>query len=418
MTEDSQAPSDSQAPARGPLAGLRVLDLSRILAGPTCTQLLGDLGADIVKIERPGQGDDTRAWGPPYLCRADGSETTEAAYYLSCNRAKWSVCIDIAKPNGQALVTRLLADSDVLIENFKVDGLRQYGLAWDQVRDRHPGLIYCSITGFGQTGPYRNRAGYDFLIQGMGGIMSITGQPDGPPTKVGVGIADVMCGMYAATAILAALRHRDATGVGQHIDLALYDTQVAWLINAGLNYLTSGKTPQRLGNAHPNIAPYQDFPASDGAFILAVGNDAQYRRFCGFAGVPELAEDARFATNAARVRHRDVLAGLLAAVTVSQPRAHWLTGLEALGVPCGPINDIAQVFDDAQTLHRGMKITLPHAEAGSVSLIGNPIKLSETPVTYDRPPPLLGEQTETVLRDRLGLDDETLARLRADGVIA
>ncbi len=402
----------------GPLAGLRVLDLSRILAGPTCTQLLGDLGADVIKVEKPGAGDDTRKWGPPFLTDADGKETAESAYYLCANRNKRSVAIDIAKPEGAELVRRLAEKSDVLIENFKVGGLAKYGLDYASLAPRVPTLIYCSITGFGQTGPYANRAGYDFLIQGMGGIMSITGSPDGEPMKVGVGIADVMCGMYASSAILAALRERDSSGQGQHIDLSLLDSQVAWLINAGLNYLTSRDRPQRLGNGHPNIVPYQTLPASDGHFILAVGNDSQFARFCELAGLEALASDERYATNAARVRNRDELAALISAETAKKPKAFWIEGLEAHGVPGGPINAIDEVFADPQIKHRNMEITMEHESAGKpVSLIGNPIRYSRTPVSYRRPPPTEGQDTEDVLADLLELDGEPLDDLRSAGIV-
>jgi crotonobetainyl-CoA:carnitine CoA-transferase CaiB-like acyl-CoA transferase len=403
----------------GPLQGLRVFDLTRILAGPTCTQLLGDLGADVIKIERPGEGDDTRKWGPPYLRDAAGEETGESAYYLSSNRNKRSLSLDIAKPEGQALARRLIADCDILVENFKAGGLAKYGLAYADLKDEFPNLIYCSITGFGQSGPYAPRAGYDYLAQGMGGMMSLTGEPDGEPMKVGVGIADVMCGMYASTAILAALHHRDRGGSGQYIDLALLDTQVAWLVNEGLNYLTSGRVPHRLGNEHANIVPYKVLPCADGHFILAVGNDAQYRRFCSFAGVPELADDARFATNAARVRNREALYALLPEITRRKTQAAWLDGLERLGVPSGPVNTLDQVFADPQVEHRGMRLTLPYdgAEDGRVDLIANPIKLSATPVDYRRPPPRLGQDTEEVLRGLLGMEPDEIARLRDAGVV-
>ena len=415
----TQRGEDAGEPARpGPLAGVRVLDLSRILAGPTCTQILGDLGADVLKIERPGEGDDTRKWGPPFVKDGDGADTTESAYYLCANRNKRSVAIDIAKPEGQALIRQLAAECDVLIENFKVGGLKRYGLAYDDLKAELPSLVYCSITGFGQDGPYAPRAGYDFMIQGMGGIMSITGEPDGEPMKVAVGIADVMTGMYACTAILAALRHRDATGQGQYIDLALLDCQVSWLINAGLYHLTAGEPPPRFGNAHPNIVPYQVVPASDGYFILAVGNDSQFRKFCELAGLIHLANDADYATNAARVANRDKLMPLIAMVTRTRTKADWLGGLEPLGVPCGPVNDLRQVFDDPQVAHRGMRISLPHAIAPSVDLIGSPLKLSETPVAYRHAPPVLGEHTDAVLSEVLGLDAAALADLRARAVIA
>jgi crotonobetainyl-CoA:carnitine CoA-transferase CaiB-like acyl-CoA transferase len=405
--------------SHGPLEGIRILDLSRILAGPTCTQLLGDLGADVIKVERPGAGDDTRTWGPPYVRDADGADTSESTYYLCANRNKRSVSVDVSRPDGRALVERLLAECDVLVENFRSGGLARYALGYEDLKESHPRLIYCSITGFGQDGPYARRSGYDFLIQAMGGIMSITGEPDGDPCKVGLGIADVMCGMYAATAILAALRHRDRSGRGQHIDLALLDSQVAWLINAGTHYLTSGQAPRRLGNAHPNIVPYEVFPTADGYIALAVGNDAQFRRFCAFADAETLADDPDYATNDARVRNRDALVPKLRELTGRYPMAHWLEGLEKVNVPCGPVNDLEQVFSDPQVQHRGMVVSLPHALAGDgeVRLIGNPLKLSETPVDYRRGPPILGEHTDEVLGELLGIDADELDRLRADAII-
>ena len=403
----------------GPLHGLRVFDLTRILAGPTCTQLLGDLGAEVIKIERPGQGDDTRKWGPPFAKDADGRDTTYSAYFLSSNRNKRSVTIDIAQPEGQALAKRLIAKCDILVENFKTGGLARYGLAYDDLKADNPGLIYCSITGFGQTGPYAPRAGYDFLAQGLGGMMSITGDPDGEPMKVGVGIADVMCGMYAVAAILAALHHRTKTGEGQYIDLALLDTQVAWLINEGLNYLTSGVVPRRLGNEHPNIVPYKVLPASDGYFILAVGNDRQYQRFCEFAGAPELAEDPRFKANADRVMNREALYALLPELTRGKTCAEWAEGLARLGVPSSPVNDIAQVFEDPQVQARDMRLTVPLAavEGGQVDLIANPIKYSKTPITYRAPPPSMGEHTGEVLEELLGLESDEIKDLEDKGVI-
>lgn len=402
----------------GPLAGLRVLDLSRILAGPCATQLLGDLGADVIKVERPGTGDDTRAWGPPYLKNAEGADTTESAYYLGTNRNKRSVTIDLGNPEGQALARRMAGASDVVVENYKVGQMAGWGLGYDDLSRDAPGLVYCSISGFGQTGPYAPRPGYDFLIQGMGGLMSITGEADGPPIKVGVAVSDIVCGLYAAVAVLGALRHRDATGRGQHIDLGLLDTQVAWLMNQGLNYLTSGTAPGRLGNAHPNIVPYQAFEASDGYIILAVGNDAQFRRFCAFAGKPGLAEDPRFATNRERVRNREALVLVIEPLIREHPVRHWLDGLEAVNVPCGPVNSLDQVFADPQVIHRNMEIAMKHPLADTdVRLIGNPIKLSATPVTYRHPPPLLGEHTDAVLEEVLGLGPEERNRLRAAKVI-
>lgn len=396
----------------GPLAHVRVLDLSRVLAGPWAGQTLADLGAEVIKVERPGAGDDTRAWGPPYL---DG--TTEAAYYLSANRGKKSVTIDMAAPEGQALIRDLAARSDVVLENFKVGGLKKYGLDHASLAAVNPRLVYCSITGFGQDGPYAHRAGYDFMIQGMGGLMSLTGEADGQPVKVGVAIADLFTGMYATTAILAALAHRDRTGQGQHIDLALLDCQVAMLANQAMNTLTTGTAPTRMGNAHPNIVPYQAFATADGHIILAVGNDAQFARFCQVAGRPDLAGDARFQTNAARVRARAELVPLLEEVLRTRPSADWLAGLEAVGVPCGPINTLDQVFADPQVRHRGMVVPLPHPTAGSVDVVASPIHYSATPLEAGTAPPTLGQHTGEVLGGLLGLDDARLADLRARGVI-
>jgi len=386
------------------LDGVKVLDLSRILAGPTATQLLGDLGADIVKVERPGEGDDTRHWGPPYVTGKDGQPTGESAYYLCANRNKRSIAIDIAAPEGFTLVLRLLERADILVENYKVGGLAKYGLAYAQLKERFPRLVYCSITGFGQTGPNAHRAGYDFLIQGMGGIMSLTGEPDGDPMKVGVGIADVMTGMFATVGILAALRHRDATGVGQHIDISLLDAQIAWLVNAGTNYLMSRKKPSRLGNGHPNIVPYQVFDTADSPMILAVGNDGQFRRFCDSTGLRELASDPLYATNLARVENRERLCELIARCLRSRRRAEWLAKFEGVGVPCGPVNDLEQVFADPHVQARGAELTLayPGSATGSVSLLANPLKLSETPVSYRHAPPKLDEHREDVLADWLG----------------
>lgn len=402
-----------------PLAGLRVFDLTRILAGPTATQLLGDLGADVVKIERPGQGDDTRKWGPPFVKDAEGDDSTTAAYYLSANRNKRSLTIDIATEEGQALARRIAAECDIFVENFKVGGLKRYGLDYDSIRQVKPDILYCSITGFGQTGPYAPRAGYDYLAQGMGGIMSLTGEPEGEPIKVGVGIADIMCGMYAVSAILAALHHRSKTGEGQHIDLALLDSQVAWLTYEGLNYLTSGEVPKRQGNEHPNIVPYKVLPCADGYFILAVGNDGQFRRFCDFAGRPELAEDPRFATNAQRVQNRAELYPILEALTPAKTLTDWVEGLSALGVPSGAVNTLDRVFADPQVQHRGMRIEMADTEAlqGRLALIGNPIKFSKTPVDYRYPPPRMGQHSDELLKELLGLPDEEIARLRSSGAI-
>lgn len=417
---DPGSNTTEETTATGPLAGLRVLDLTRILAGPTCTQLLGDLGADVIKIERPGTGDDTRGWGPPFL---GGDESRESAYYLSSNRNKRSVAIDIATGQGQKLIKALAAKSDILCENFKVGGLARYGLDYESLSAINAGLIYCSITGFGQTGPYRHRTGYDFLIQGMGGILSITGFPDeegGRPTKVGVGIADVMCGMYAASAVLSALHVRQRTGKGQYIDVSLFDSQIAWLINQGLAYLVSGENPERLGNGHPHIVPYDTFPAADGHFIIAVGNDSQFARLCEVLGQPGWAQDPRFAANVARVRNRNALMPMIEEVTATRPAGEWIAALEAVSVPCGPVNTLSEVFSDPQTLARDMRISLPHdmGPDGQVELIGNPLKFSDTPVTYRNAPPKLGEHTDQVLRETLGLDEQQIAALRANGVLA
>jgi crotonobetainyl-CoA:carnitine CoA-transferase CaiB-like acyl-CoA transferase len=405
----------------GALSHLRVLDLSRVLAGPWSGQILADLGADVIKVERPGSGDDTRAWGPPFLKDVQGKNTSEAAYYLSANRNKRSVTIDFTQPEGQRLVRELAAKSDIVIENFKVGGLAAYGLDYASLKLVNPRLIYCSITGFGQTGPYAKRAGYDFMIQGLGGLMSLTGRPDGDegagPVKVGVALTDILTGLYSTVAILAALAHRDQAGVGQHIDMALLDVQVACLANQAMNYLTTGNPPRRLGNAHPNIVPYQDFPTADGDFILTVGNDGQFRKFAEVAGQPQWADDPRFATNKLRVANRAELIPLIRQATVFKTTAEWVSQLEAAGVPCGPINDLAQMFQDPQVLARGLAVSMPHALAGSVPQVASPIRLSETPVEYRRAPPLLGEHTEAVLGDVLGLDGDALGRLRSAGVL-
>ena len=418
MTRD-MTPESAPRPSTGPLSGLRVFDLTRILAGPTCTQLLGDLGAEVIKIERPGAGDDTRKWGPPFVRDEAGAETTESAYYLSANRNKRSVTLDIAKPEGQAIARRLIGRCDFLVENFKTGDLARYGLAYADLKEANPGLIYCSITGFGQTGPYAKRAGYDYLAQGMGGIMSLTGEAEGEPVKVGVGIADIMCGMYAVSAMLAALHHRHVTGHGQAIDLALLDTQVAWLTYEGLNYLTSGQLPIRQGNEHPNIVPYTVMPCADGHFILAAGNDGQFRKFCDFAGCPELADDPRFVTNALRSVNRRALYDLLPEITAKKTQAEWVEGLSALGVPAGPVNDLEQVFADPQVRHRGMKQPMPYkgVPGGQVDLIGNPVKFSETPVDYRVAPPRMGEHTDAVLGALLEIDEEEIAGLREKGVV-
>ena len=403
------------------LGHIRVLDLSRVLAGPWCAQNLADLGADVIKIERPGVGDDTRAWGPPYARDADGNATTEAAYYLSANRGKRSVTVDIASAPGQALLRELVLHCDVVLENFKVGHLARYGLDVASLRAIKPDLVYCSITGFGQDGPYAHRAGYDFLIQGMGGLMSVTGErdalPGGGPQKAGVALTDLMTGMYATVAVLAALTHRDRTGEGQHIDMALLDTQVAMLANVGSNFLNTGKPPQRWGNAHANIVPYQTFACTDGHIIVAAGNDSQYQKFVEAGGRPALAHDPLFATNPLRVQHRDALVPQLAAMVAERSRAEWIALLEAVGVPCGPINDIAEVFDNPQVQARGLAIDLPHPTAGTVTLVRSPMRLSATPAGSDLPPPLLGQHTDAVLAEVLGKSAAEIAALRAAGIV-
>jgi crotonobetainyl-CoA:carnitine CoA-transferase CaiB-like acyl-CoA transferase len=413
-----------------PLSGVRVLDLSRVLAGPWCTQTLADLGADVIKVERPPKGDqcggdDTRGWGPPFLKDRDGNETREAAYYLGANRNKRSITVDIASATGQALIRRIALQSDVFVENYKVGDMARYGLDSPTLLALNPRLVYCSITGFGQCGPYRDRAGYDYAVQGMGGLMSVTGPSraeiaddatGGGPQKVGVAVADLFTGMYASTAILAALRHRDLTGIGQVIDMALLDTQVAMLANLGANYLATGVAPQRAGNAHQNIVPYQVFEVADGHLILAVGNDGQFAKFCAVAGAEALATDPRFVRNADRVRHRATLVPILAALMKTRRRADWLQALEAAKVPAGPINDLAEVFADPQVNAREMTVRLPHPLAGEVRLVASPMKFSTTPVQYTRPPPLLGQHTDEVLHE-LGLSADEVAALRCTDAI-
>ena len=406
----------------GPLTGLRVLDLSRILAGPTCTQLLGDMGADILKIERPKTGDDTRRWGPPFV-QVDGEDSQESSYYLCANRNKRSLAVDLTSSAGQKILQDIAMQSDIVVENFKVGDLARRGLDYDTLHALNPRLIYCSISGFGQTGPYAPRAGYDFLIQGMGGIMSLTGQRDedgGVETKAGVGIADVMCGMYASNAILAAIHARHQTGKGQHIDLALLDTQVAWLINQGAAYLTNRKIPGRLGNGHPTIVPYETFPASDKQFILAVGNDAQFVKFLEVAGRTDLINDKRFATNVERVKNRDDVVPVIGEITQQKTADEWLELLTQVGVPCGPVNNLQEVFNDPQVKHREMEITMSHdtADEKAVHLIGNPIKMSDTPVTYRHPPPRVGEHSAEILSEFLGIDDTEIDELTKNGTIS
>lgn len=388
-----------------PLAGFRVLDLSRILAGPFCTMLLGDLGAEVIKVERPGTGDDTRAWGPPFAAG-------ESAYYLCANRNKKSVTVNLKSPQGQDIVRQLARISDVLVENFKAGELAQLGLGYEQLKALNPGLVYCSITGYGQTGPDSDLPGYDFIIQGRGGVMSITGEPEGEPMKVGVAIADITAGLFAANAIQAALLARARTGHGQAIDIALLDCQVAWLANVASNYLVSGQRPGRFGNGHPTIVPYQSFRAREGFFCLAVGNDGQWQKLCHLLGRPELAVDPRFATNPARVQHRDVLIPLLQEMFLTQDSAFWLREITAAGIACGPVQTIDQVFADPQVLARDMVWTVPHPTAGEVRLTGSPLKLSETPVVCYLPPPLLGQHTDEVLTALLGYTAEEVTRLR------
>lgn len=405
----------------GALSHLKVLDLSRVLAGPWCGQILADLGAEVIKVERPGTGDDTRTWGPPWMKDEAGANTREAAYFMCANRGKKSLTVDISEPEGQDLVRRLAAQSDILLENYKVGGLSQYGLDYPEICRINPRIIYCSVTGFGQTGPYAPRAGYDFIIQGLGGLMSVTGErdelPGGGPQKVGVAVADLMTGMYSAVAILAAVAERELSGLGQHIDMALLDTQVAMTANMAMNFLASGKAPVRAGNAHPNIVPYQTFAAADGHIIVAVGNDAQFRKFCEIADAPELASDERFSTNPARVNNREVLVPILARLVATRSMHYWSEALEVAGVPCGPINDLSAVFEDPQVRHRGMRIELPHPAAKSVPLVASPMKLSRTPVEYRSAPPVLGEHTEEVLANTLGLSAEQISALRAAGVV-
>jgi formyl-CoA transferase len=405
----------------GPLEHLTILDLSRVLAGPWCTQLLADLGATVIKIEKPGTGDDTRAWGPPFLKDTDGNDTGEAAYYLACNRGKQSVAIDFTKPEGRDLVLALARESDALVENFKVGGLAKYGLDYPRVSAINSRLVYASITGFGQDGPYADRAGYDFIIQGMCGFMSVTGErddlPGGGPQKAGVAITDLMTGMYTSVALLAALAHRDRTGQGQWIDACLFDSSVAMMAVMNMNYLVSGVPPLRAGNAHQNIVPYQVFACADGHLILAVGNDGQFRKFCDVAGRREWATDARFATNAGRVRHRDTIVPLIDTVMRARTQREWLTVLEQAGIPCGPINRLDQVFSDPQLQARGMKVDLAHPLAGSVPQVCAPLRLSGSPLSYAAAPPLLGQHTRDVLRDRLGVGDAALADLVARGVV-
>ena len=403
------------------LDGIRVMDLTRVLAGPWATQNLADFGAEVIKVERPGHGDDTRKWGPPFLKDRDGRDTADAAYYLACNRGKKSVTLDIARPEGRRLARELALKSDIIIENFKAGDLARHGLDYASLAPDHPRLVYCSITGFGQDGPYRDRPGYDFMVQGLGGLMSVTGErddlPGGGPQKVGVAVADLFTGMYATTAILAALLERSRSGMGQHIDMALLDTQVAMLANLSSSYFVSGQAPGRMGNAHMNIVPYHVFHAADEFLIIAVGNDGQFARFCEIIGAPEWAKDPRFDNNAKRVGQRDLLVGMIAERMRTRPAREWLAALEPAGVPCGPINDLSQVFADPQVRHRGMQVRAPHPAAGEVTMVANPIKFSRTPVEHNHAPPLLGEHTDEVLGSLLGLDAGAIGALRKDGIV-
>ena len=405
----------------GPLSGVKVLDLSRVLAGPWATQMLADLGADVIKIERPDGGDETRAWGPPYLKDAQGRDTSESAYYLSANRGKRSVAIDLAGAVGQKLVRDLALQSDVLVENFKVGGLAKHGLGWSDLAALNSRLIYCSISAFGQDGPLAQGPGYDAMMQAMGGLMSINGLPDGEPgggpQKVGVAVVDLMAGMYAVSAISAALYERETSGKGQYIELALLDTLVAWLANQSMNFLVSGRPPQRQGSAHPNIVPYQPFGTADGRLMLAVGNDRQFVRFCAIAGCPELARDERFATNEQRVAHRSSLVPMIADLLRARGTQEWLGALRAASIPCGPINDLAQVFGEPQVIHRQLKISLPHPTAGQAPGVRNPIRYSRSELEHRLAPPLLGEHTQAVLEERLGLGAAEVRRLRERGIV-
>ncbi|HUH39332.1 MAG TPA: CaiB/BaiF CoA-transferase family protein [Castellaniella sp.] len=408
MNESQRAPA---------LAGIRVLDLTRVLAGPWCTQNLADLGAEVIKIERPSVGDDTRSWGPPFVKDAHGRDTTEAAYYAAANRNKYSVAVDIASTRGADIVRRLAQQCDVLVENFKVGGLRKYGLDYDSIRALNPALVYCSITGFGQTGPYANRPGYDFMIQGLGGLMSITGErddlPGGGPQKAGVAVADLMTGMYSTVAILAALLERVRSGQGQHIDMALLDCQVAMLANQNMNYLTTGQAPRRAGNAHQNLVPYQVFAARDGHLIVAVGNDGQFQAYCRVIGQPQLSEDRRFRRNEGRVVHREVLIPLLDAAMKRRSRDEWLLALEQAGVPAGPINTLEQVYQNPQVKARGLLQMVPHSVAGHVPTVASPMRLGATPTVAQQGPPMLGEHTAWILRERLGMSDPEIAEFMA-----
>ena len=401
----------------GALDGIRVLDLTRILAGPMATQTLADLGAEVIKLERPGSGDDTRSWGPPFLQDRAGRDTRDSTYFLCCNRGKKSVTVDIARPDGQALVRRLVQNCDVLTENFKVGDLARYGLDYPALSRLNPRLVYCSITGYGQSGPYSERAGYDPIAQAMGGMMAVTGERDGRPQRVGVAVVDVMTANYAVIAILAALRHRDASGRGQHIDLSLLDVQVAAMINVAQAYLSAGVVARRNGNEHPSVVPSQSFQCADGMIMLAAGNDGQFAKLCEALGRVDLARDPRFATNAARVRNRAAVTALLQEALSQQPVTHWTDRLSRAGVPCGPVNDVEQVFDDPQVRHRGLRVEVEHPVSGTLPLLASPLRFSETPVDYRLAPPLLGEHTDAVLSELLGMVPSEIEKLRQAGVI-
>ena len=406
---------------KGALSHLRVVDLSRVLAGPWASQILADMGADVIKIERPGSGDDTRGWGPPFLKDEAGNDTTEAAYYLGANRGKKSLTLNIAAPEAQEIIRHLVKDADVFIENYKVGDMARYGLSYQDLKQINPRIVYCSITGFGQTGPMAEIAGYDFIVQGLGGLMSITGErddlPGGGPQKVGVAVADIMTGLYSTIAILAAIEHRHSSGEGQYIDMALLDVQVATIANMNMNYLCSGKVPGRQGNAHANIVPYQVFDAADGELILAVGNDTQFAKLCAVLGCPEIAGDERYAKNANRVRHREALLPLLQQRLVTRSVAQWVEVLQPEGVPCGPVNSIAQTFANPQVIHRQMRVDLPHPLAGSVPSVANPIKFSGTPIQYGDAPPTLGQHSDQVLKEYVGLSDVEIEALKAKRII-
>jgi glutaryl-CoA transferase len=405
----------------GPLSHIRVLDLSRVLAGPWAAQNLGDLGAEVIKVERPGAGDDTRGWGPPFLKDGSGKDTTEAAYYASVNRNKKSITLDLSRPEGQKIAREIAAKSAVLIENYKVGTLKRYGLGYDDLKKANPGLVYCSVTGFGQDGPYAPRPGYDFIFQGMGGLMSITGERDGQPgagpQKVGIAITDVLTGMYASVAICAALTHRERTGEGQYIDCALLDTIVAFNANQIVSYFCSGRIPIRYGNAHAQVVPYEVFPTADGHIILAIGNDGQFQRFCEVAGCAELAEELRFKTNSQRIVHRAELIPLIAEVMRTRSKQEWIEALEAATVPCGPINNMKEVFEDPQVRHRGLRVDLPHPLGGAAPVVASPMRLSETPVEYRLAPPLLGQHNDEIYRGLLGKSEAEIAQLKSAGIL-